>query len=228
MSTSSQLEHAYLWQQYFPDFLASNDPAINEFMHSARLIGLSNRDMVFSVGDPCENFLLLLEGRIRVQLIAESGREVMLYTVSSGHSCVLTTSCLMEHKPYPAEAYSDSDISAFLISEDAFNKTLEQSIFFRKYVFSNISSRLSSVIHRMEDVVLNPIEMRLAKYLLSTNESVIYKTHQELASEMGTAREVISRHLRELKIAGWLQLSRGKITIIDHIALKKLTEPQSM
>lgn len=223
MSNKLDPRHLTLWQQYFSDFPESNDPAIYDFMNNARLLNLSGRKMVFSVGDPCENYLLLLEGLIRIQLISESGREVMLYTVSSGNSCVLTTSCLLEHKPYPAEAFTDSDITAFLISEDSFRRTLENSEFFRKYVFSNISSRLSSVIHRMEDVVLNPVEVRLAKYLLSTNESVIRKTHQELAAEMGTAREVISRHLRELKIAGWIQLSRGKITIVDHAALEKLT-----
>ncbi|HFD12789.1 MAG TPA: Crp/Fnr family transcriptional regulator [Crenotrichaceae bacterium] len=222
MLTQTEPEHRDLWEQHFPSFAEAQDPAVNDFMHSAKLINVSDRQMVFSVGDPCENYLLLLEGQIRVQLIAETGREVMLYTVSSGDSCVLTTSCLMEHKPYPAEAFTDADIRAFLISEADFNKALEKSDFFRKYVFSNISNRLSSVIHRMEDVVLNPIEARLAKYLLSIDEPVIKKTHQELASEMGTAREVISRHLRQLKISGWVQLSRGKITLIDRSALEKL------
>jgi CRP/FNR family transcriptional regulator len=74
----------------------------------------------------------------------------------------------------------------------------------------------------MEEVVLNPLEVRLAKYLLSINESVIRKTHQQLASEMGTVREVISRHLKQLKNAGWITLSRGKITVIDRTALEKL------
>ena len=82
-------------------------------MRSANLVNLSSDQMVFSVGDPCENYLLLLEGRIRVQLIAETGREVMLYTVNSGDSCVLTTSCLLEDKPYPAEAFTEGDVSAF-------------------------------------------------------------------------------------------------------------------
>ena len=109
-----------------------------------------------------------------------------------------------------------------LIPEVDFNQALEKSDFFRKYVFNNFSSRLSSVIHRMEEVVLNPLEVRLAKYLLSINEPVIRKTHQQLASEMGTVREVISRHLKQLKSAGWVALSRGKITVIDRIALEKL------
>ena len=222
MSSQIESQQQDLWQQYFPIFPETRDTAVDAFMRSANLVNLSSDQMVFSVGDPCENYLLLLQGRIRVQLIAETGREVMLYTVSSGDSCVLTTSCLLEDKPYPAEAFTEGDVSAFLIPEADFNQALEKSDFFRKYVFNNFSSRLSSVIHRMEEVVLNPLEVRLAKYLLSINEPVIRKTHQQLASEMGTVREVISRHLKQLKSAGWVALSRGKITVIDRTALEKL------
>ncbi len=222
MSSHLAPQQQDLWQQYFPTFPETQDAAVNAFMSSAKLVNVPNQQMVFSAGDPCKNYLLLLEGCIRVQLIAETGREVMLYTVSSGDSCVLTTSCLLEDKPYPAEAYTEGDVSAFLIPEADFNQALEQSNFFRKYVFNNFSSRLSSVIHRMEEVVLNPLEVRLAKYLLSINDSVIRKTHQQLASEMGTAREVISRHLKQLKNAGWIAVSRGKITVIDRAALEKL------
>ena len=222
MSNQLASQQKDLWQQYFPIFPETQDTAVDAFMRSANLVNLSSDQMVFSVGDSCENYLLLLQGRIRVQLIAETGREVMLYTVSSGDSCVLTTSCLLEDKPYPAEAFTEGDVSAFLIPEADFNQALEKSDFFRKYVFNNFSSRLSSVIHRMEEVVLNPLEVRLAKYLLSINEPVIRKTHQQLASEMGTAREVISRHLKQLKSAGWVALSRGKITVIDRTALEKL------
>ncbi len=222
MSNQIVSKHQSLWQQYFPKFSETNDVSVESFMDSAKLVKLAPQQVVFAVGDSCENYLLLLEGRIRVQLIAETGREVMLYTVSSGGSCVLTTSCLLEDKPYPAEAFTEGDVTAFLIEKSDFNQALEKSDFFRKYVFNNFSSRLSSVIHRMEEVILNPIEVRLAKYLLSINEPVIWKTHQELASEMGTAREVISRHLKQLKTSGWVQLSRGKIIIVDRKALGKL------
>lgn len=211
-----------LWQRYFPEFIASHDAAINSLMASARLLHLPAGKQVFYPGCLCENYLLMLEGRIKTQLISDSGREILLYHVCSGDSCVLTTSCLLGGNCYPAEGITESEVLAFSISGLAFHHCLEQSAFFRKFVFKNFANRLAAVINRMEDVVFGAIDVRLVKLLLSYNQTTLSITHHELAAELGTAREVVSRHLKYFEKQGWLLLNRGVIEIANVNALKQL------
>jgi CRP/FNR family transcriptional regulator len=212
-----------LWQQYFPQFIASHESAMNSVMASAHLLHIPAGKQVFYPGSLCENYLLMLEGQIKTQLISESGREILLYHVCSGDSCVLTTSCLLGGNRYPAEGITETQVLAFSISAIAFHRCLEQSAFFREFVFKNFASRLGAVIARMEDVVFGAIDVRLIKLLLSYNQTTLNITHHELAAELGTAREVVSRHLKYFEKQGWLLLNRGVIEIADVNALKQLT-----
>jgi CRP/FNR family transcriptional regulator len=154
--------------------------------------------------------------------MSDGGREVLLYHVRSGDSCVLTTSCLLSGDCYPAEGITEGEISAFAVPSQAFYRCIELSPFFREFVFKNFSSRLSKLIGRMETVVFDTIDQRISKALLSSGENVITKTHSELAYELGTAREVVSRHLKSFENEGWITLKRGTIDIIDREALRKL------
>lgn len=215
--------HQELWQRYFPQFIASHEAAMNSLMASANLLHIPAGKQVFYPGCLCENYLLLLEGRIKTQLISESGREILLYHVCSGDSCVLTTSCLLGGNCYPAEGITENQVLAFSISASAFHRCLEQSAFFREFVFKNFALRLAAVISRMECVVFGAIDVRLVKLLLSYNQTTLNITHQELAAELGTAREVVSRHLKYFEKQGWLHLNRGVIEIADMNALKLLS-----
>ena len=108
------------------------------------------------------------------------------------------------------------------MSSHAFYRCIEQSSFFREFVFKNFSSRLSKLIGRMEAVVFDTIDQRIGKALLTTGDKVIVKTHHELAYELGTAREVISRHLKNFESYGWVNLKRGTIEIINREALESV------
>jgi CRP/FNR family transcriptional regulator len=211
-----------LWETYFPQFVHCGDKSVDSLMDSANLVEIPAGQQVFYPGKVCENYLLMLKGSIKTQLISESGREVLLYYVRSGESCVLTTSCLLGGNRYPAEGVTESDVTAFVISSHAFYRSIDQSPFFREFVFKNFSSRLSNVISRMETVVFGAIDERLSKALLETGESVIAKTHQELASELGSAREVVSRHLKRFESYGWVRLNRGTVEVLNHDALKQV------
>lgn len=217
------LKHEVLWETYFPGFLMCREQAMISLMESATLVNLPSGKQVFALGSSCENYLLLLKGSVKTQLISENGREMMLYEVFPGDSCVLTTSCLLSGDDYPAEAFAEGDVSAFIISSHAFYRCMENSPFFREFVFKNFSARLSNIIARMGEVVFAGIDQRLAKELLATNSAVINLTHQQLATKLGSAREVISRHLKQFESKGWVILNRGTISIIDTEALKKLT-----
>jgi CRP/FNR family transcriptional regulator len=215
------------WQRYFPEFINSHDPEVGRLMRAAKLVKLPAGQQVFYPGGLCSSYLLMLEGCVKTQLISDNGREIVLYHVRSGETCVLTTSCLLAGDRYPAEGITEDNITAFVVPAEIFHNCLDQSVFFRQFVFKNFANRLSEIIRRMEGVVFGAIESRLSRSLLATREIIIAKTHQEISAELGTAREVVSRHLKRFEACGWVNLGRGTVEIVDRAALKQLTEKNS-
>lgn len=212
-----------LWRKHYPEFAETNDTALEALMAAASLVSLPAGQQVFYPGKVCEHYLLMLAGSVKAQIMSTDGREVLLYHVRSGDSCVLTTSCLLGSNEYPAEGYTETAITAFAIPAAVFHRTLEQSAFFREFVFKSFSKRLTDVIRRMEALSFDSIDQKLAKALLAEQNPRIYKTHHELAQEMGSVREVVSRHLKRFESWGWLNLSRGCIEIVNFDALRKVT-----
>ncbi|MDP3009896.1 MAG: Crp/Fnr family transcriptional regulator [Methylococcales bacterium] len=215
-----------LWAAYFPQFIKNNDKGVELLMSASSLVTFPAGRQLFYPGSLCENYLLVLTGAVKVQIMSNNGREVLLYHVRSGDSCVLTTSCLLSGDSYPAEGISESEVQAFAMSSHAFYRCMEQSAFFREFAFKNFSSRLAKLIGRMETVVFDTIDQRICKVLLETGEKVIAKTHHELAYELGTAREVVSRHLKNFENYGWINLKRGTIDIINRDALRRICDKQ--
>lgn len=216
------IKHQQLWEEFFPEFIKCDELAMRSLMESAALVTIPSGQQVFASGSQCENYLLLLKGTVKTQLISENGRELFLYQVKSGDSCVLTTSCLLGGDKYPAEAFTEEEVSAFAISSHAFYRCLDKSPFFREFVFKNFAVRLSNVIGRLDEVTFSGIDSRLAKELLNAETDVIRITHQELANKLGSVREVISRHLKQFESQGLVLLSRGTVTINDREGLEKL------
>lgn len=211
-----------LWATHFPEFFKAGETGINSLMASAKLVTIPAEQQVFYPGAACEHYLLVLEGSVKAQIISAGGREMLLYRVRSGDSCVLTTSCLLSGDNYPAEGITEDQVLAFTISSHAFYRCIEQSAFFREFVFKKFSARLSDVIALLEDVTFSAIDTRLSKALLAEHSDVITLTHQELATKLGSAREVISRHLKRFEAYGWVSLNRGTVTILDTVALAKV------
>jgi CRP/FNR family transcriptional regulator len=218
--------HQNLWATYFPEFVQNQDKGVALLMESSNLVSFPADQQLFYPGSVCENYLLVLTGAVKVQIMSDAGREVLLYHVRSGDSCVLTTSCLLSGDCYPAEGITEGEVSAFAMSSLAFYRCIEHSSFFREFVFKHFSSRLSKLIGRMEAVVFETIDQRISKALLATNVKVITKTHHQLAYELGTAREVVSRHLKDFENYGWVNLKRGTIEIIDREALTRVCHKQ--
>lgn len=171
----------------------------------------------------------MLSGSVKVFTRSENIREIVLYRVQQGESCILTTTCLMSEQCYPAEGVTEKDVKALVISASDFNQGLTQSTHFRHLVFENYSKRLAEVITLIADVNFNRIDIRLAKFLIANEvNNEIKITHQDLSVELGTAREVISRHLKALEQKQWIIISRGKISITDQISLNNLAKTQVM
>jgi CRP/FNR family transcriptional regulator len=179
---------------------------------------------VFRPHDRCENYLLVTEGKVKVSLLTPSGHELLLYRVEPGESCVLTTTCLMAAKPYPAEGVTETEVTALMIPKTAFDQTLAESESFRQIVFDHLSHRFADIIGRIETVKFSDLDTRLANELLRQmdSEQTVFATHQALATEIGTSREVVSRHLKELEHRGLIQLGRGQIKVTDTEALRNI------
>jgi CRP/FNR family transcriptional regulator len=178
---------------------------------------------VYREGDACENFFLVLDGSVRVQKLSESGREIVLYRVEAGQSCVLTTTCLLAHERYAAEGITETEVRAVSIPLARFHEALARSPGFRDFVFTSYGVRISDLILLVEEVAFGRIDLRLAQLLLDQAKGELLEaTHQQLAAELGTAREVISRQLKEFERRGWVQLGRGRIQVLDRDGLAAL------
>jgi CRP/FNR family transcriptional regulator, anaerobic regulatory protein len=199
------------------------------FQHASS-ITLPAHTTVFRQGDVCQSYILLQHGSVKVFTRAESGREIVLYRVGSGESCTLTTTCLFTNNKYPAEGVTETEVKALVINKDDFNKGLEQSADFRRMVFDGYSQRLTDIITLVEAVSFGRIDARLAKTLLqhAVGEMTIHITHQDLAAELGSAREVISRQLKEFERRGWLVLQRGSIELTNTRELENLARTPMM
>ena len=167
--------------------------------------------------------MLVLEGSVRVQKLSESGKEMSLYRVEGGQSCVLTTSCLLAGENYVAEAVTETPVRAVALPLAAFHEALAASQPFREFVFRSYGERIAGLILLLEAVAFGRMDGRLAQCLIdrADAEGTLATTHQELASELGTAREVVSRLLKEFERNGWVELGRGRIVLHDLAALRE-------
>ena len=197
----------------------------SRLLATARVLNLPAEQTVFHVGQHAENYLLVLEGQVRVYRIAANGREVDFYRVNHGQSCVLTTSCLFAGEQYPADGVTTQPVRAVAIPRDAFHAAISCSTVFRQFVFAAFSQRMSALLTLIDDLVFGRIDARLAQCLLrlaGDNGVEIVRTHQELANELGSAREVISRQLKEFENLAMVRLGRARLTILDHQALRRI------
>ena len=209
-----------LWDLHFPQLTECMDDGTRQLINSAKVVQLPANHLLFHPGASCRNYLLLLSGTVHTRMLNESGREVFLYRVCPGESCILTTSCLLGDSSYPAEGVTMEEVTAFSIAKEDFFRALDDSKTFRQFVFSSFSNRLANVIRRMEELMSGDIDRRLARILLSGGGNQVAKTHQDLAVELGTAREVITRHFKRFAQNGWIRLGRGMIDITDRQALE--------
>lgn len=212
------------WIDRFPG-LADLTPAERRLLaQRAQVISLPAQTTIFAPGLPAESFLLVLDGTVRVQQVSGGGREIVLYRVSGGESCIMTTACLLAQDTYNAEGITETAIDAVALPRAAFDELMGRSAEFRRFVFADYASRLTDLLHVVEEVAFERIDKRLAQKLIdrADAEGLLGATHQELAVELGTAREVVSRHLKEFQRRGWLELARGALRLTDRSALQRL------
>lgn len=176
-----------------------------------------SKTAVFAEGDRCENFLVLTKGTVRVFKVSESGKEFALYRVSPESPCILTTTALLGNALYPANGESETDIEGFSLSRSAFQRLTDEEPEFRDYVFGSLSNRINDLIGTIDSVVFYSLKDRLLARLRKTqnDDGWVAATHRELAADLGTDREVVSRLLKKLENEGLVETSVSKIRIFE-------------
>jgi CRP/FNR family transcriptional regulator len=175
----------------------------------------------------CVHLALIVSGVARVYKLGESGREITLYRIGAGESCILTASCIVSGSPFPAFAVCEDEIEALVIHPVKVQQWTDEYSAWRNYLFDLISDRLGDVISVIEEIAFRRVDRRLADYLLQAggeNSGHINITHQAIASDLGTSREVVSRILKEFEHQGLISLARGQLRIIDSSGLANKTE----
>lgn len=219
---SSELKSRLL--QLFPVFGQLPDAAVDEIVHSAAPRQAPAGAILFEAASPCTGFPMLLEGSVRVVKSAPSGREVQLYRVTPGESCLLSSSCLLGGAPYAATGIAETAVTLLALPPALFHRLLAEHKPFRDYVFGLFSERLADLMTLVEAVTFYKLDQRLAALLLGKGE-LVRTTHQGLADELGSVREMVSRLLSNFQDRGWVELGREQIRITDAQSLRRMAQP---
>ncbi len=206
----------------YPVLSEINLESVGDALSKSEVVTLEAGKPVFDELQPCGFFPFILSGRIRVYKQSVQGRELSLYSVSRGDVCVVTAGCLLGDEPYNASGMVMEDSTLLMVPAAAFDKLLATKEF-REFVFSLISERILGLMQLVEEVSFHKLDKRLASLLLRRG-SRLEVSHQELADELGTVREMVTRLLNGFSETGLIALGRGRIEIIDKSALKRLVD----
>ncbi len=222
------LEDKYYKQiaEALPFLKKTDSPIAREFRQAAYFARIPEGKDIFVEGDAVQAIALILSGNVRVYKIGEQGREITLYRFGLGESCILTANAIMNQQTFPAVALVESEAEAIMIPAETFRDWMRRYDEWRNFLFDLLSQRLASVMGIVDEVVFHRMDARIAALLLRRTEqgSVIQMTHQEIAAELGTSREVVSRILEGFDSAGLISSSRGQIEILDAEELAGRTE----
>lgn len=202
-------------------FRADLDPKI---LAQSKPITVPAGTQIFGPGDVCDNFLVVLDGSVRVEHVSESGRTLVLYRVRPGESCIMTTSALLSNNDYAAYGLAEGEVRALAMPKANFGKMVQDYHAFRTYAFDIVAGRMVDLVAIIDDLLVRKIDVRLAGWLLEQGQTAveIRTTHQAIAHDIGSAREVVSRLLKEFERRGLVALARGSVCLTDRVALQRL------
>ena len=221
MSQSATVDREKLLKMY-PALSDLNVEQLASLLRPEALLQLPENTELFAEHQPCRGFPLVLEGSIRVIKQSVNGRELMLYRVKPGGSCIISSSCLLGKTQYNARGITETAIKLLVLPLPLFSSLIIQNPAFRDFVFHLYSERIANLMELVEEVAFTRLDQRLAKQLLSRPDNVLNITHQQLANELGSVREIISRLLKGFSAQGLVGLSREQIKILDREKLSQL------
>jgi CRP/FNR family transcriptional regulator len=209
----------------FPDLAAAAPETLERIAQRSAHRRVPAGTTMFSERSPCAGFPLVLSGTVRVSQQYPNGRELQLYRVKAGESCLLSGSCLLGNAHYSATGVAETDVELLVVPPDEFRSLIATDETFRTHVFSLFGERLATMMELVEAITYQKLDQRLAAMLLERTRGggkTIHTTHQGLADELGSVREIISRLLRSFEDRGWVELGRERIIVRDDAALAAL------
>lgn len=212
--------------QRLTDLLPFLSTVSQQDWHSAEIISIDPATPhTIREGHILQHAMFIVKGTVRIYKMTEQGREITLYRVHSGQSCVLMMASILGETEYEASASIEVESEILLIPVGIFRMWMDNYRPLRQFIYKQFIQRINAVTNLLENIAFKPISYRLAHLLFhNTNEktAALMITHEQLAVELGTAREVISRTLKDFQNRGILSLSRGKISLLDRLALENI------
>ena len=200
----------------FPVFKNSSDELLKELLAFARHQSVPAGREIYAEGDACEAIAFIISGEIRVYKTGQTGREITLYEIGPGETCILNASCILSRRSYPANAVAISDVALLLVPSSDFRRLVDEREEMRNFVFALLSRRLVDVMELVEEVAFGRMDERLFDYLIEKAENgKLDTTHQKIANDLGTSREVVSRLLKDLERKHQVKLSRNSISLLQ-------------
>ena len=197
-------------------------------LNQAKMVSFEANSVLFHEAMECKHLMLIVEGTVRVYKNSPEGREVTLYRVEPGQLCVHNLNNLVNGLSYPIMAETETEMQGLVISRQIFQKALDDSTTFRNYVLRTLTERLSHMVDLVSGFAFDRLDLRIACWLNHQFESSCGKpiriTHSELAQELGTTREMVSRILKDFEHKRCIQLARGKIHLQCRHTLKIVSQ----
>lgn len=188
---------------------------LEQIVRAGQELSLQRGFQIYRRGDSCQGISFLLDGQARVYRVAETGREITLYEVFPGETCILNAACILGKQKYPANAVVTQDARAFLVPAPVFRELLQGSSILRRYVFELLSLRMTELMELVEEIAFRRMDERVADYLEEkSSNNLLTATHQTIAADLGTSREVVTRILRDMEQRGAVKLGRGIIELV--------------
>lgn len=184
-------------------------------------VAFRDGESLFAPGDACQGFVIVLAGSVRVEHAGATGRSIVLYRIGPGETCVMTTACLMTGAAYSAWGVAEGSVDALLLSPSTFEAMLATDAAFRAMAFGVFADRMRELVEVIDELLLHRVDLRLADWL-ALRAPRVEATHQAIAAELGTAREVVSRILKDFERRRLVTLGRGVIAVEDAGALRAL------
>jgi len=209
--------------QTFPFLLDATEEIKFQVLNHTKVVTIPKGKIIFNEGDECTQMAFILSGTLRVYKTAENGREITLYRLRSGDSCILTASCIFSNTYFPAVAVAVNEVEAALIPSDIFRTWINRYEVWRNYTFNLLAQRFSEIMAVLEEVAFKRLDIRIARLILNLSENKqadVKIKHKDIAMELGSSREVVSRILEQFASENILVLKRGSIMVQDMNKLK--------
>ncbi len=176
----------------------------------------------------CRGVVLIRKGQLRIYMLSEEGKEITLYRLHSGATCILSVSCALSAITFDVFVDAEEDCELCILGTTAFNRLMDQNIYVEAYAYKLVTQRFSQVMRAMQKILFMSMDRRLATFLLTelskTGEDKVSMTHEQIAKYIGSAREVVSRTLKNFADDGIVMLSRGGVLVCDIGKLRRLAD----